>query len=283
VTVWDAGTGKEVLALRVQEARIFGASFSSDGSRIAVASTTGSAWIRDASSGEEILALRGHTAEVNAGVLRPRWLDARHGVRRRDGPGLDVSPGPAPLVLKGTARRSRASPGAPTAARLATSSYDRTQGSGRPRRHRPPDDRWTLRPGLLCGFRPRRADRHHFGGHDVEGLDVESGAEVLVAPRPVTGLRCASFSPDGARIAVGSPAYTPPSWMPRAVRNWSRSGATGASYRGSSSARWEARPHCEPRRNGQGLGRRDGQGPPRPRGPRGQLHCASFRPTGSAS
>jgi eukaryotic-like serine/threonine-protein kinase len=62
--VWDAATGKEILALPTQPMHIAGVAFSRDGKRLVTASWDKTARVWDLENGKELLVLRGHTSYV---------------------------------------------------------------------------------------------------------------------------------------------------------------------------------------------------------------------------
>src|SRR5262245_5780200 len=67
VTVWDAETGQELLDLEGDQA----AAFSPDGRRLATGDREATVRIREAATGKELLALRGHTRPVEAVAFSP--------------------------------------------------------------------------------------------------------------------------------------------------------------------------------------------------------------------
>jgi WD40 repeat protein/serine/threonine protein kinase len=69
--IWDAATGKELLALKGHTKWINAVAFSPDGKRLATASGDSTAKLWDAETGEEITTLIGHQARVNAVVFSP--------------------------------------------------------------------------------------------------------------------------------------------------------------------------------------------------------------------
>jgi WD40 repeat protein len=71
VKVWDARTGKEMLALEGHTAYVWGVAFSPDGTRLASASYGRRVKVWDAQTGEELLSLQGHTGPVHCVAWSP--------------------------------------------------------------------------------------------------------------------------------------------------------------------------------------------------------------------
>jgi len=69
--IWDAATGKELLALKGHTKWINAVAFSSDGKRLATASGDKTTKVWDTETGEEIATLIGHQTRVNAVVFSP--------------------------------------------------------------------------------------------------------------------------------------------------------------------------------------------------------------------
>jgi WD40 repeat protein len=76
VKVWDAHTGKEVLAFRGHADDVYAAVFDPTGKRIASAGEGGTVRVWDASSGRELLALHGHHNKIIRVAFSPdgRWI-----------------------------------------------------------------------------------------------------------------------------------------------------------------------------------------------------------------
>jgi WD40 repeat protein len=72
--IWDAATGKEILALRGHENVVSSAAFSPDGSRIVTASHDETVRIWNAATGSEIATLRGHEGAVSSAAFSPDGL-----------------------------------------------------------------------------------------------------------------------------------------------------------------------------------------------------------------
>ena len=72
--------------------RVTSASFSPDGSRIVTASADETAKVWDATTGAEVLTLKGHTESRHFGVVQPGRVADRHR-ERRDGEGVGRADG----------------------------------------------------------------------------------------------------------------------------------------------------------------------------------------------
>src|SRR5262249_53338725 len=64
VRVWDAASGRQVLALKGHTSYVYSVAFSPDGQRLASASADQTVRVWDAASGQPVRVLKGHTGQV---------------------------------------------------------------------------------------------------------------------------------------------------------------------------------------------------------------------------
>ena len=171
--VWDAASGKESLALRGHEDRVWSVAYSPDGSRIVTASWDKTARVWDAASGQEIVALRGACGCCVFSSVQPRRHAHCHRIGDKTARLWDATSGKEVAALRGHdgsggARRRTA----PTA--RASSPRQRTRRRG---------------------YGTRRAARRSSPSRGHEG--------------PVSS---AAYSPDGSRIVTASEDKTARVW-----------------------------------------------------------------------
>ena len=77
VRVWDAESGKELLALRGHEDEVWDVAFSPSGARIVSGLCDASVRVWDAASGQQLLFLRGHRELVASVALSPMAIGSR--------------------------------------------------------------------------------------------------------------------------------------------------------------------------------------------------------------
>ena len=124
--VWDAATGKELLALNGHIEGISGVAFSPDGTRIVTSSRDGTAKVWDSATGKELLTLKGHTGAVRGVAFSP---DGQRIVTSGDDQTAkvwDAATGKGVFTLKGHTHWVRSVAFSPDGRRIATGSFDRT-------------------------------------------------------------------------------------------------------------------------------------------------------------
>jgi WD40 repeat protein len=142
--VWDAATGRELLALKGHTHMVTSVAFSPDGKRIITGAgdwsspdtRPGEAKVWDAATGQEVLALKGHTDCVWNVAFSPDGKRIVTGSEDQTARVWDAATGQEILTLKGHAGGCAAWRSAPTAG--ASSPAGRLYGKsvGRPRRAR---------------------------------------------------------------------------------------------------------------------------------------------------
>jgi WD40 repeat protein len=221
VQVWDAQTGKEVLALeghRGDSNSLCSVCFSPDGKRLASAGDEKTVKVWDAQTGKEIVpprgqtAFKGHTGAVTSVAFSPDGLRLASGSFDKTVKVWDVQTGRQVLTLQGHTAEVTSVCFSPGGAAIISAGKDKTIWV------------WDADKGrqllLLQGhtntvtsvcFRPD-GKRIASAGEDktVRLWDAWTGKEEVLSPlmhaREVTSV---CFSPDGERLASGSRAYDP--------------------------------------------------------------------------
>jgi WD40 repeat protein len=129
--LWDAATGKQLLALKDSEnLTVFGSTtlicFRPDGRRLASASQDLTARVWDAATGAEVLVLRGHGGSVNAAAYSPDGKLVATASGDKTARLWDAGSGKELFVLKGHQDQVREAIFSPDGTLVATASDDRT-------------------------------------------------------------------------------------------------------------------------------------------------------------
>jgi putative hemolysin len=189
VRVWDARTGKHLLALQHTDT-VYRVCFSPDGQRLATGSDDNTAKVWDAHTGQPLLALKGHTNGMTSVCFSP------DGQRLACGSGYRLSPlgkpgevtvwdartGQEVLALKGHTDQVLSVCFSPDGQRLATGGWNAF--------HRD-------RPG------------------EVKVWDARTGKHLLALKGHTREVLSVCFSPDGQRLASGSADGTAKLWDAR--------------------------------------------------------------------
>jgi DNA-binding beta-propeller fold protein YncE len=211
--VWDAATGRELLALKGHTSWVRGVAFSPDGKRIVTASADQTAKVWDAATGREVLSLKGHNSFLTSVAFSP------DGTRIVTGGGLtarewDAATGREVLVLKGHTALVRSVAYSPDGTRIVTGSHDRTArvwdiATGREVLALQGHKHWVN----AVAFSPD-GKRIVTGSEDrtVKVWDAEGGQELLTLQGHTSVVFCAAFSPDGKRLVTGSYDKTAKVW-----------------------------------------------------------------------
>jgi len=214
--IWDAASGKKIVALRGHGGDLRSAAFSPDGSRIVTASTDWTARIWDAASGKEIAALLGHGADVNSAAFSPdgsRIVTASYNTIRI----WDAASGKEIVVLRGHANLVASAAFSPDGSRIVTASGDRTARI------------WDAASGKeIAVLRGDGADVNSAafspdgsrivttsGDRTARIWDAANRKEIAVLRGHEGPVRSAAFSPDGSRIVTASEDKTARIWDAR--------------------------------------------------------------------
>jgi serine/threonine protein kinase/WD40 repeat protein len=167
--VWDARTGKELLAIKGSIQAIFKATFSPDGTRVATVSWTdrngpGELKVWDAQTGQQLLSLKGQSDGFTIVTFSPdnkRLITADENPRTPLIKVWDAQTGQVLFIFQGHASWIGQVALSADGKRLASSSHDRT----------------------------------------LRIWDLETGQEIGILRRHAAGAKSLAFSPDGGRLA----------------------------------------------------------------------------------
>jgi WD40 repeat protein/transcriptional regulator with XRE-family HTH domain len=208
VKLWEAASGELLLTLFGHSSQVVSVAFSADGSYVASASEDGSIKLWDALTGRELLTLRGHTSGVMGVAFSPDgnrlYSASRDGTARV----WDISPaaGRDWLNLVGHGDRLFGVAYRPDGAQLATWSQDGTAKVW------DADTGEVLRTlshegggnGGSPAYSPDGRQLAVVRGNGAAVFDVQSGAELFALAAFASPAFDVVYSPDGARIALGS-------------------------------------------------------------------------------
>jgi WD40 repeat protein len=211
--VWTLETGRELFS-SAPGSVVNGVAFSPDGRRLAAASSDGTASVRDASDGHELLALKGHTLDVlgvayNRDGSRLATASADRTLRV-----WDAQTGRELFSLQGHADIVWGVAWSPDGTRLASASDDTTVKMWDAQTSQEP---LTLRghTGEVYGvaFSPD-SQRLASAGRDgaVKVWDAATGREDLALDGHWGPVRGVAFSPDGTRLASANEDGTVRVW-----------------------------------------------------------------------
>jgi hypothetical protein len=124
--VWDAATGRELLALKGHLAWVMSAAFSPDGRRIVTASADGTARVWDATTGRKLVVLDGHSDQVMSVSFSPDGQRIVTGSADQTAKLWDAARGKELLTLRGHRGRIISVAFSPDGTRIVTASEDRT-------------------------------------------------------------------------------------------------------------------------------------------------------------
>jgi uncharacterized protein YjbI with pentapeptide repeats len=212
--VWDAASGRGLLALRGHEGWVETCAWSPDGARLASGGTDGTVRVWDAASGRGLLALRGHELGVRSCAWSPDGARLASGGNDGTVRVWDAAGGQCLLTLKGHENVVLACAWSPDGARLASGSFDRTA-----RVWDAASGRWLLslqgHEGEVrsCAWSPDGARLASAADDRTVRVWDASGCRCLLTLRGHERevLSCA-WSPDGTRLASGGQDGTVRVW-----------------------------------------------------------------------
>jgi WD40 repeat protein/serine/threonine protein kinase len=215
--VWKIGTDNNGLTIHVHgptDGPFVSVAFSPDGQRIVTGIGNGTAKVWDATSAQELITLRGHTAGIGSVAFSPDGHRILTGSSDRTAGVWDVTNGNRLLSLTGHKDEIYTASFFPDGQRLVTGSFDGTVRV------------WTATNGReLLVIQPHigriwsvavspDGKRIVTGGDDRRGKvwDARTGKELLTLNGHITIVLAVAFSPDGQRILTGSSDRTAKVW-----------------------------------------------------------------------
>ena len=212
--VWDAASGKEVVALRGHEGPVRSATYSPDGLRIVTASSDKTARVWDAASGREILALRGHEGVVSSAAYSPDGLRIVTASWDKTARVWDAASGKEIVALRGHEGWVRSAAYSPDGSRIVTASEDKTARV------------WDAASGKEIVALRGHEDRVWSVAYSPDGSrivtaswdktarvwDAASGKEIVALRGHEGVVYSAAYSPDGSRIVTASEDKTARLW-----------------------------------------------------------------------
>jgi eukaryotic-like serine/threonine-protein kinase len=216
--IWDADSGREMLALEGHIGTVWSVAFSPDGKWLATASKDQTVRIWDARTGRPYQLLRGHTASVNAVAFFPDGQRIATGSTDRTVRIWAVDSGREPQILKGHLDRVVALAVSPDGERIATagSHGDATVriwdgGTGAElfvlRGHEA-----AVNAVAFSADGQRLASGGWGGDHSVKVWETRSGRQLLALQGHRSGISAVAFSPDNQRLASASHDRTVKVW-----------------------------------------------------------------------
>jgi DNA-binding beta-propeller fold protein YncE len=208
VKVWDAQTGQELLTCKGDTSYIWGVAYSPDGRRLASASGDRTVKVWDAQTGQELLSIKGHISQVDSVAFSSDGKRLASADFDGNVEVWDAQTGQELLGLKAHTTRARVA-FSPDGKRLASASYDNTVKV------------WDAQTGQelrtyrgasgVVAFSP---DGIHLasagnwpgpGAGEVKVWDTQASRTPLTLKPGTIPIVSAAFSPDGKRLASGSP------------------------------------------------------------------------------
>jgi WD40 repeat protein len=209
--VWDAATGKQVLALQGHTDGLYSVAYSGDGKRIVTGGEDGTARVWEAATGKELIPLKGHTCKVLSAVAfspdGTRILSGGGGKMGAMAPGeakvWDTATGKEVFALEGHTHSVTSVAFSPDGTRMVTASEDTTakvwdaEGKEVLSLKEPS---WVL----SVAFSPdgKRLVTGSFHSKTATVWDAATGKRLLVLKGHVAFVTHVAFSPDGKRIVT---------------------------------------------------------------------------------
>ena len=233
--VWDAASGKELIALSGHSNLITAATFSPDGRRIVTGSHDRTARVWEAASGRELLTLKRHTGWIESVAFSPDGLRIVTGSDDQTAEVWDAASGKELLTLVGHDGGANVVAFSPDGQRIVTG-----DDSGVARVWEAATGRELLTfnghggPVISVAFSPD-GRRIVTGSYDRKAKvwDAASGRELLTLKGHTGHVVAVTFSTDGQRILTGSRDQTVRVWeaaRPEQVVAWRQEDELGKIY-----------------------------------------------------
>jgi WD40 repeat protein/tetratricopeptide (TPR) repeat protein len=224
VRVWDAQTGQQTLSFQGHTGPVYSVSFSPGGRRLASASgvrdaqtgiwTSGEVKVWDAQTGQEVRALKGHTAGVTSVCFSPDGSRLATASYDQTVKVWDAQTGQQTLSLQGHTAPGLGVCFSPDGRRLASASWDKTvkvwdaqTGQKILNLHG-----HTERVYTVCFSPDGRRLASASDDRTVKVWDAQTGQELRTLQGDTFPVHSVCFSPDGRRLASASSDWTVKVW-----------------------------------------------------------------------
>ncbi|MHB8645163.1 MAG: nSTAND1 domain-containing NTPase [Thermomicrobiales bacterium] len=213
VRVWDAATGRQLLALHGHTGTVYSAMYSPDGKQIVTAGQDRTAKVWGAESGKELLSLRGHSGTVISAAYNPSGSLIVTASADSTAKVWNAQTGQEMRTISGQAGPMSSARFSPDGSRIITASADGTAKV------------WDAATGKelltitasntvsFAGFSPDGAEiLTSSGNHEARLWDAATGKQVRVLAGHTGALLSTAYSPDGRRIVTVSDDETAKVW-----------------------------------------------------------------------
>jgi hypothetical protein len=202
--IWDAASGRPIVALVGHDATVWSAAFSPDGRRVVTASNDKTARLWDTASGREIFALVGHGDRVNSAAFSPDGTLVATASNDTSARLWNGATGRELAALRGHEGPVVSAAFSPDGTLVVTASFDNTARL------------WDAHSGSLVAVLVGHGDRVNSAAFSPDGTrvltasndktarvwDATSGRTMATLKGHEGSVRSATFSPDGTRIVT---------------------------------------------------------------------------------
>jgi hypothetical protein len=218
--VWDAASGKPLLALQGHARWVNSVAYSPDGKTLATASDDKTARVWDRATGKLLLTLTGHTSGVRSVAYSPDGKTLATASRDKTARVWDRATGKLLLTLQGHTSSVQSVAYSPDGKTLATATYEKTArvwdaASGKPLLALQGHARWVN----SVAYSPDGKTLATASDDKTTRVwDAASGKPLLTLTGHTSGVRSVAYSPSGKTLATASADGTTRLWDARTGR-----------------------------------------------------------------